>query len=86
VLRYIFILGLAVAAHTYPAQAPETELSSPPFKLTATAEFVLLDVSVKDVAGEHMANLGKDNFRIYEGGSCRRSLTLPTTTSRSPWA
>jgi Ca-activated chloride channel family protein len=72
VLRAIFILGLAVAAPTFPAQAPEVDPAAPPFKLTATAELVLLDVSVKNAAGEHIANLGKDNFRIYEGGKLQK--------------
>lgn len=67
-LRDIFILGLAVAAQTLPAQAPGVEASAQPFKLTATAELVLLDVSVKDAAGTHIANLSKDNFLVYEGG------------------
>jgi Ca-activated chloride channel homolog len=72
VLKDIFILGLAVAAHRFPAQVHEVDTSAPPFTLTATAELVLLDVSVKDAAGEHIANLGKDNFRIYEGGRLQK--------------
>ena len=59
VLRDIFILGLAIAAQTFPAQVPAVEASEQPFKLSATAELVLLDVSVKDAAGEHVANLSK---------------------------
>ena len=64
-LRDIFILGLVVATQTLPAQPP-------PFKLTATAELVLLDVSVKDAAGEHIPNLSKDNFRVYEDGKLQK--------------
>ena len=44
------------------------QTSGQPFKLSVTAELVLLDVSVKDAAGEHVSNLTKDNFRIYEDG------------------
>ena len=58
-LRDILILGLAVAVQTLPAQAPAVEASEQPFKLSATAELVLLDVSVKDAAGEHISNLSK---------------------------
>jgi len=72
VLRDIFILGLAVAAQTLPPQAPAVDSSAQPFKLTATAELVLLDVSVKDAAGGHIANLSKDNFRVYEGGKLQK--------------
>lgn len=68
VLRDVFILGLAVAAQILPAQAPGVEASAQPFKLSATAELVLLDVSAKDAAGEHVSNLSKDNFRVYEDG------------------
>lgn len=62
------ILGLAIAAQTFPAQAPAVEASEQPFKLTATAELVLLDVSVKSVTGEHVSGLTKNNFRVYEDG------------------
>jgi Ca-activated chloride channel homolog len=65
VLRDIFILGLVAGAQTLPAQPP-------PFKLTATAELVLLDVSVKDAAGEHIGNLGRDNFKVYEDGKLQK--------------
>jgi VWFA-related protein len=66
-LRETLILGLAVALQTLPAQAPTVE-SEQPFKLTATADLVLLDVSVKDAAGEHIPNLRKENFLVYEDG------------------
>jgi Ca-activated chloride channel homolog len=68
VLRDILILGLAIAMQTLTAQVPAAEASEQPFKLSATAELVLLDVSVKDATGERISNLGKDNFRIYEDG------------------
>jgi len=38
------------------------------FRLTAHAELVLLDVSVKDAKGGFVSNLKKDNFQIYENG------------------
>ncbi len=71
-LRDILILGLAVAVRTLPAQEPAVDSSGQLFKLSATAELVLLDVGVKDAAGEHVANLGKDNFRVYEDGKLQR--------------
>lgn len=67
-LRDILILGLAVAVQTLPAQVPAVESSEQPFKLSATAELVLLDVSVKSVAGDHVSGLTKDNFKVYEDG------------------
>jgi Ca-activated chloride channel homolog len=68
VLRDVFILGLAVAAQIIPAQDPSVEASGQPFRLSVTAELVLLDVSVKNTVGEHVSNLSKDNFRVYEDG------------------
>jgi Ca-activated chloride channel family protein len=68
VLREILILGLAVSAVAPPAQAPKAEASEQPFKLSATAELVLLDVSVKDAKGQPIGNLNKDSFRVYEDG------------------
>lgn len=67
-LKDILILGLAIVVRTLPAQAPATEGSEQSFKLSVTSELVLLDVSVKDAAGEHISNLSRDNFRIYEDG------------------
>ncbi len=67
-LRDILILVLAVAARTLPAQVPAVEASEDPFRLITTSELVLLDVSVQDAAGGHIANLSKENFRVYEGG------------------
>lgn len=67
-LRGIFILVLAVAARTFSAQVPAVEASEDPFRLITTSELVLLDVSVQDAAGGHIANLSKENFRVYEGG------------------
>jgi VWFA-related protein len=68
VLKHILILGLVAVAWALPAQTSGVEASEQPFKLSVTAEFVLLDVSVKDAAGEHISNLSKDNFRVYEDG------------------
>ena len=50
-LRDILILGLAVAVQVLPAQVPAVEAPEQPFKLSVTAELVLLDVSVKSAAG-----------------------------------
>ena len=72
-LRDICILGLVVAAQSLHGQAVQSP-SQPvpqaeqPFQLSATAEFVLLDVSVETVTGEHIWNLKKDDFKIYEDG------------------
>jgi Ca-activated chloride channel family protein len=65
---HILILGLAVFSKTFAAQAPAIEPQEQPFKLTATAELVLLDVSVKDTTGVRVSGLGKNNFQIYESG------------------
>jgi VWFA-related protein len=67
----ILILGLAIAVQTFPAQASAVEADRP-FKLTATAELVLLDVSVKDASGEHISNLNRENFRVYEDGKLQK--------------
>jgi Ca-activated chloride channel family protein len=73
VRRDILILGLAIAVRTLPVQViPAAEASEQPFKLSVTAELVLLDVSVKDAAGEHIPNLSKDNFRVYEDGKLQK--------------
>jgi len=68
VRREILILGLALAVQELSAQVPAVEASGQPFKLSATAELVLLDVSVKDAAGGHISNLSKDSFKVYENG------------------
>ena len=65
---HILILGLSMALNTFAGQALVAGPPDPSFKLTATAELVLLDVSVKDAAGEHVASLEKDNFHVYENG------------------
>ncbi len=67
-LRNTLIVVLAVAVQTLPAQNRAAAASEQPFKLTATAELVLLDVSVNDAAGKHVPNLGKADFQVYEGG------------------
>jgi Ca-activated chloride channel homolog len=68
VLKDILILGLALAVRTFPAQVPAVAASGQPFTLSATAELVLLDVSVKSVTGEPVAGLTKSNFMVYEDG------------------
>jgi Ca-activated chloride channel homolog len=64
----VLVLGLSIGVKTFANQAPVVERPEQPFKFTATAELVLLDVSVNDAAGVHVPGLGKDNFRIYEDG------------------
>jgi VWFA-related protein len=61
-------LVLAVAAQTLPVRDRAAVTSEQPFRLTATAELVLLDVSVKDGAGKHVPALGKADFQVYENG------------------
>jgi Ca-activated chloride channel homolog len=46
------------------AQAPQEK----EFTLTAHADLVLLDVSVKETNGAYLSKLTKDNFKIYENG------------------
>lgn len=67
-LKTALIVVLAVAVQNLPAQAPSADASEQPFKITATAELVLLDVSVKDAAGERISNLTRANFQVYEDG------------------
>jgi Ca-activated chloride channel homolog len=64
----MLILGFAMAAWPGQTQTPAIDASGQPFKLSVTAELVLLDVSVKDALGERVLNLSKDNFRVYEDG------------------
>jgi VWFA-related protein len=72
VISDILILGLAITAQILPAQVPAVESSDQPFKLSVTAELVLLDVSVKDAAGQHVGSLSKDNFKVYEDGKLQK--------------
>jgi Ca-activated chloride channel homolog len=68
VKREILIIGLVMALRALPAQLPAVEPSGQPFKLSVTAELVLLDVSAKSAKGEHISGLTKDSFRVYEDG------------------
>lgn len=63
------IIGLAVVLETLVGQTPAAEQ---PFKFTATAKLVLLDVSVKDSNGGTVSGLEMSNFRIYEDGKLQR--------------
>jgi Ca-activated chloride channel family protein len=49
-------------------QSPGQSSDAQEFTLTARAELVLLDVSVKDTKGGFVSNLKKENFRVYENG------------------
>jgi len=68
VLKDILILGLAVVTRTFAGQIPSVDTPEQPFTLRATAELVLLDVSVKSATGEPVAGLTKSNFTVYEDG------------------
>ena len=68
VLRDILIIGLAIAAQPLPSQTAAIQDPEQPFTLRVTSEFVLLDVSVKSVAGEPVSGLTKENFRVHEDG------------------
>lgn len=64
----ILILGLALAAWILPAEVLQAPVTGQPFTLSATAELVLLDVSVKSGAGEPVSGLLKGNFTVHEDG------------------
>jgi Ca-activated chloride channel family protein len=64
----ISIFGLAIALETLGGQTPAEQ----PFKFSATAKLVLLDVSVKDPKGSSISGLETNNFRIYEDGKLQR--------------
>jgi len=67
--EHILALMLPLALEALSGQAPAVAAGEQPFKLTATPELVVLDVSVKDAAGGHVSNLRADNFRVYENGN-----------------
>jgi Ca-activated chloride channel family protein len=67
-LKDILVLGLAVVIRAAGGQIPAAGAFEQPFTLRATAELVLLDVSVKSATGEPVAGLTKDNFTVYEDG------------------
>ena len=67
-IKDILILGLALAARTLAAQVAAVAASGQPFTLSATAELVLLDVSVKSATGEPVAGLTRNNFTVFEDG------------------
>ncbi len=64
----VLALGLSLGLTTFADQAPAVEAPEQPFKLSAIAELVLLDVSVNDARGVHVPGLDKNNFQIYENG------------------
>jgi Ca-activated chloride channel family protein len=49
-------------------EVPQVDVPQEPFKLSTTAELVLLDVSVESPAGTHIPGLTKNDFRVYEDG------------------
>lgn len=58
------IFALCMGLPSLHAQTAEEK----PFILTAHAELVLLDVSVKHAKGGYVSNLKKENFQVYENG------------------
>lgn len=68
-IHHILALMLPLAHAALSGQTPAVAPLEQPFKLTATAELVLLDVSVRDADGGHVSNLKANNFRVYENGN-----------------
>jgi VWFA-related protein len=68
VLKEIVLAGLAIAVTRTPTQSPTVEQPEQSLTISVTSELVLLDVGVKDIAGERISNLTKSNFRVYEDG------------------
>ena len=64
----VLALGLAIGVKALANQSTVLEPTERPFKLTANADLVLLDVSVNDARGVHVPGLDKNNFQIYENG------------------
>jgi Ca-activated chloride channel homolog len=64
----VLVLGLSLGLLTIADQSPAIEPQEQPFKLTATSDLVLLDVSVNDATGVHVSGLEKNNFQIHEDG------------------
>ena len=63
------VVGLAIVLGTLAGQTPAVDQ---PFKFSATAKLVLLDVSVKDPNGGAISGLEMNNFRVYEDGKLQR--------------
>ncbi len=83
-IRDILIVGLAAVLPAVAWQATPVETPGQPFTLRATAELVLLDVSVKSATGEPVSGLTKNNFAVYEDGKVQTvshfaSEDVPTT-------
>lgn len=64
--RVVLTASLLLAPMLFSYGQPEQEQKE--FRLTAEADLVLLDVSVKEAKGGYVSNLTKDNFQIYEDG------------------
>lgn len=60
-LLYLSLIFIRGQSSDKPGDAHE-------YKLTADAELVLLNVSVKDSKGGFVTNLKKENFQVYENG------------------
>ncbi|MGA3186047.1 MAG: VWA domain-containing protein [Bryobacteraceae bacterium] len=64
----LVLAGLVVHGQSVPVQPVVQPVNDTPFTLTAHAELVLLNASVKAVKGGFQSNLKKENFQIYENG------------------
>ncbi len=71
---HLLIIGFALTVKALAGVAQEAAPPEKPFTLRATAELVLLDVSVKNRAGGQVSGLTKSNFHVYEDGK-RQKIT-----------
>src|SRR5271165_2300700 len=64
------VTGLSMYRVVLFAAATSLAHSQPPeeFKIRANVELVLLDAGVGDRYGQHVSNLTKDSFQVYENG------------------
>jgi VWFA-related protein len=69
---HLLTIGFAITGKALAVLAQAAEPPEKPFTLTATAELVLLDVSVKDRAGGQVSGLAKSDFKVYEDGKLQR--------------
>jgi len=58
---------LSLSGWTYGQQTSEPQAGED-FKISATVDLVVLDVSVKDKQGGFVSGLNKDDFRVFENG------------------
>src|SRR5436305_12457906 len=58
---------LSLSGWTYGQQTSEPQAGED-FKISATVDLVVLDVSVKDKQGGFVSGLNKDDFKVFENG------------------